>query len=218
MSHESPVLIVDDEPQVSAVIARHLKLAGLTSEPASCSEEALERISRADIALVIIDLNLGPHSEDSGTELLAKIRGLDPDLPLVICSGFPHMADDYPDVVLLPKPTTRDEFRNLVIVVKDKIRHRCRDVQLLETRQLGGETHTMMSEVHKLVTHPDRGLAATWKIAEEARKRGFREILDDLKKDPIMRALILLIGGCLAICANEFYAMRKVVTVLERKL
>lgn len=186
--HDNPVLIVDDEQQVRDIIARYLHTAGVRTEPASNSQEALDRIERGGVALMIIDLRLG---NERGTDLLDKIRGLDPAMPVVFCSGYPSMADYYHDVELLPKPQNAADWRKLILVVKTMIRHRCRDVQ-------SAETHTMMKDVHTLVMHPDKGLEATRKMAERAEKRTLGEMLLYYKTDPIFWLLILAVGGMFA--------------------
>ena len=56
------VLIVDDEPNVRLVFRTTLEPAGYAVTEAADGEEALERLSEAPTALVILDLNLGERA------------------------------------------------------------------------------------------------------------------------------------------------------------
>jgi PAS domain S-box-containing protein len=111
------VLVVDDEPQVLAVIARVLDEAGFTVTATTSSVEALDRI-RADPAsaeLLVTDLRM---PDLGGAELAREARRVDPELAVLFLSGFPEdLAADEP-VSLLPKPFSPEE---LVAAVEQRL-------------------------------------------------------------------------------------------------
>lgn len=195
MHSDGSVLIVDDEPAVRSLIARQLLLAGVKSESLACPEEAMERIGRSGVSLVVIDISLG-DADATGVDLLQRIRGAWPEMPVVFVTGYAEMAVDHPDVPLLVKPF---DMRELVLLVKREIRNRCRDVQLEQTHILAHESHAVICEVRDALMHPETGLKATHDIAKVARDRDAGEILGESFKGPLQKMLggliVLLLGA-----------------------
>jgi PAS domain S-box-containing protein len=81
------VLVVDDEDSVRMVAARMLERLGFAVLMAADGWAALEivRTSASAIRCVLLDLTM-PRM--SGAELLAAIRRIRPDLPIVLMSGY----------------------------------------------------------------------------------------------------------------------------------
>jgi DNA-binding NtrC family response regulator len=91
MTINEAILIVDDEPQIQAVLEQILKLRGLCSVAASTGKGALEALSARRFSLVLIDLNL---PDMSGVELAEKIGLLSQGkLPVIIISGDPDLEN-----------------------------------------------------------------------------------------------------------------------------
>jgi adenylate cyclase len=87
------VLVVDDHPQMRALLSRLLKRYGHEPELATCGAEALARLARGGIDLVLLDLFM---PDIDGREVLRLIKA-DPAIrqtPVVIVSG----VDDTPVV------------------------------------------------------------------------------------------------------------------------
>jgi two-component system NtrC family response regulator len=83
------VLIVDDDPSVTASLALLLKQAGYASHSASTPPEALEWLSGHACDLVIQDMNFSRRTTgEEGLELLARIRTLRPSLPVVLITAW----------------------------------------------------------------------------------------------------------------------------------
>jgi DNA-binding NtrC family response regulator len=83
------VLIVDDDPSVTASLALLLKQAGYASHAASTPSEALEWLSGHACDLVIQDMNFSRRTTgEEGLELLARIRVLRPSLPVVLITAW----------------------------------------------------------------------------------------------------------------------------------
>ncbi|MCP4688029.1 MAG: response regulator, partial [Desulfobacterales bacterium] len=81
------VLIVDDEPMLIEVLERMLHGLGYRTEAETGALSALERFRRTPDAfdVVITDLTM---PEMTGDELARNIRGIRPDLPIILCTGY----------------------------------------------------------------------------------------------------------------------------------
>jgi len=83
------ILIVDDDPSVTASLALALKQAGRPSHAVSSPSAALSWLEREPCALVLQDMNFSRRtSGEEGLELLARIRGLRPDLPVILITAW----------------------------------------------------------------------------------------------------------------------------------
>jgi len=81
------VLVIDDEEMVRRVTARLLERLGYRVLSASSGEQglALFEANRGEVELVMLDMIL--PGEDP-TEILAKLRGVDADARVLLCSGY----------------------------------------------------------------------------------------------------------------------------------
>jgi CheY-like chemotaxis protein len=86
------VLVVDDEPDVEALFRQHfrrdLRAGRFTMEFAQSGPAALERITDAEAAsliLILSDINMPGMS---GLELLPKARAARPDVPIVMITAY----------------------------------------------------------------------------------------------------------------------------------
>jgi CheY-like chemotaxis protein len=112
------VLIVEDEPQIAAVIAHKLGKAGLKAQSVFDAGQALRRLQAERFDLVLIDLHLPGMS---GGELV-KALALDPAtraLPILIITGTPFRPEpaDLGSAMVrgvLPKPFSPSELLTLV--------------------------------------------------------------------------------------------------------
>lgn len=110
------VLVVDDEGVVRDALRRILEGAGLCAESTASGHLALERMQTEDFSLVISDLKMPGMS---GMEVLKAIRILQPEVPVIIITGYStvdtaveamkHGAFDY-----LSKPFTPDQIMEKV--------------------------------------------------------------------------------------------------------
>jgi CheY-like chemotaxis protein len=104
------ILLVEDEAQVRAIVARMLAAQGYTVLQAAHGEAALELLeSAAPIDLLLTDLIM-PRM--GGRELAERVRELRPGLRVLFTSGYTEdvivqnrLLDH--DIMLLHKPFTR---------------------------------------------------------------------------------------------------------------
>jgi len=120
---EARILVVDDEPDITALVAYHLARAGYQVKTAGTGPEALAAIAAEPPDLVVLDLMLPGRS---GHEVLAELRRRDETRGVGVIlltarreevdriKGLSEGADDY-----LTKPFSPDE---LVLRVKAVLR------------------------------------------------------------------------------------------------
>jgi PAS domain S-box-containing protein len=107
------VLLVDDDEDVRILMTRMLTRAGVGQARAVAGgQEALDFLASGERPdLVILDQNM-PGLD--GVQTLELIRGLDPDLPVLISSGQPGIQEwpsfKQPKVAVISKPFTMEEI------------------------------------------------------------------------------------------------------------
>jgi CheY-like chemotaxis protein len=108
------ILLVDDDPQVRATIARGLVELGYRVEQAESGAEALAVIAGERPNLVILDYVM---PEMDGAETAREIAKVDPDLPIIFSTGHSALralrqaADGAP---VLEKPFSLFELDELI--------------------------------------------------------------------------------------------------------
>jgi len=92
---KNKVLIVDDNPNMSALLSDMLDVFEYSSEQATGGAQALDMLKDEEFGMVITDLRM---PEMSGSQLLKSIKEKFPKLPVVVISGY-SMADEDDDIV-----------------------------------------------------------------------------------------------------------------------
>jgi DNA-binding NtrC family response regulator len=131
------ILIVDDEMVVRDSLAKWFTSEGYTSRPAPGAREALDLIQSNEFDLALIDIKM-PHMD--GMELQSRLRDADPDLTVVIMTGYASVdtavqalkqgAYDY-----ITKPVDPDELSHLVANALEHKRARREVARLREDLQ-----------------------------------------------------------------------------------
>ena len=89
LKHAQTILIVDDDPSVTASLALLLKQSGYRSHSAASPAEALKNIEKGNYDLVLQDMNFSRQTTgEEGLELLEKIKTLRPDLPVILITAW----------------------------------------------------------------------------------------------------------------------------------
>jgi len=79
------ILIVDDEQFVRELLAKILRKKGHDARPVADAEEALRQLAAERFDLVLTDVVM-PGMD--GFDLLRKIKGLHPDVKVVVLTGY----------------------------------------------------------------------------------------------------------------------------------
>jgi two-component system nitrogen regulation response regulator NtrX len=82
----SDILVIDDEADIRDLVGGILEDAGHQSRGARDADEALEAVRRRRPGLVVLDIWLQGSRVD-GLDLLALIKEIDPDIPIIVISG-----------------------------------------------------------------------------------------------------------------------------------
>jgi DNA-binding NtrC family response regulator len=83
------ILIVDDDPSVTASLSLLLKQAGLVSVTASSPDEAMTLLRTHEVRLVLQDMNFSRQTTGAeGLALLARLRAERPSVPVVLMTAW----------------------------------------------------------------------------------------------------------------------------------
>jgi len=130
------VLVADDEKNIREGLAEALESDGYAALMAADGEEAMRLVDSGDVDLVITDLKM---PKISGTELLGKVAGRYPGLPVIVLTGHGTIEDAVAAMRagafdFLTKPVNLD---HLAILVK----------RALETREIARKARELEAEV-----------------------------------------------------------------------
>ena len=117
--HEPPsppntILVVDDEPFVRAVVARQLTAAGFDVIEAGNGADAVTQFFRNQTAIVgmVLDIMM---PESRGEVALSIIRGVAPNLPVIVATGT------VPDVDVRFRPVGEPEVKVLIKPIEGSV-------------------------------------------------------------------------------------------------
>lgn len=86
------ILVVDDEEAIRLLYKEELSEAGYAVELAADGAEALRLIQQSRPDLMTIDIRM-PGMD--GIELLARVREIYRDLPIIICTAYGDFRNDF---------------------------------------------------------------------------------------------------------------------------
>ncbi|NJD61266.1 MAG: PAS domain S-box protein [Deltaproteobacteria bacterium] len=114
------ILLVDDEEMIRNFAQQILEIHGYSVVTAADGQEAVDIYTRQRnrLDLVILDLTM-PHL--SGSEVLTRIRNLNPQVKVILSSGYPS-GDTYRASAFLPKPYRATTLMRVVREVLDLYR------------------------------------------------------------------------------------------------
>jgi two-component system response regulator PilR (NtrC family) len=79
------ILVIDDEADIRDTLGALLSSIGYEVSAADSGAAAIERAERESFDLAITDLRM---PDMSGEETIAALRRIDPDLPMIVVSGY----------------------------------------------------------------------------------------------------------------------------------
>ena len=88
------VLVVDDEDDMCWTLRLIIEGQGHRCVVARTAREALQVVGRESLHLAFVDVKLPDMLDKDGFDLVREIRGLVPELPCVLVSGFLYSDDD----------------------------------------------------------------------------------------------------------------------------
>jgi DNA-binding NtrC family response regulator len=134
MSSKASILIVDDESVVRDSLGKWLEEEGYSVETAASAQEALLKLPRQRWDLALLDIKM-PGMD--GLELHRKLREVDPNLIVVIMTGYAAvdtavraLKDGAYDYVM--KPFDPDDLAHLIAKALDHHRARAENLRLRE--------------------------------------------------------------------------------------
>ncbi|OGQ51590.1 MAG: two-component system response regulator [Deltaproteobacteria bacterium RIFCSPLOWO2_02_FULL_53_8] len=86
------ILVVDDEEGLRLLYKEELEEAGWSVTLASSGEESLKKIEEGEVDLVLLDIKM-PGMD--GVEVLRRVKERWKDLPVILCSAYPHYKHDF---------------------------------------------------------------------------------------------------------------------------
>lgn len=113
---QTKAMIVDDNIRMAEVLAEMLEVFQLETITVQDGETALRSLSEEPVSLVITDLRM---PKMSGVELLRSIKAQNPDVSVVVISGYDLSAEDDQYVRriaqgFLKKPFKMEQIRDLL--------------------------------------------------------------------------------------------------------
>ncbi len=126
---ESPILVVDDEPDMRIALTHVLNRSGYLVDTASNGTEALLKFKKYKYCVVITDVKMPGMS---GTDLLAALKKISSEVPVIIMSAYGTIgkaveamkmgASDY-----LLKPFSYEKMENLINKLISSNENKARD-------------------------------------------------------------------------------------------
>lgn len=110
------VLIIDDDAKVCRAMCRLVKRIGCRARYVLDGAEGLEQVFREAPDLIMLDLKMPGMN---GPEFLKELRKTQPDLPVVIVTGYPdsdlmEQATQYAPIMLLSKTAETSQIESTV--------------------------------------------------------------------------------------------------------
>ena len=87
--NDTNFLVIDDDEVFSGILARGLTRRGYITHQAHNAEEAIALANQHKFDFVTVDLHLG---SDSGLNLVAPLRELQPDARMLVLTGYASIA------------------------------------------------------------------------------------------------------------------------------
>jgi CheY-like chemotaxis protein len=111
------ILVADDDKRIRMVFRLKLEEKGFNVQEAADGQEAWKRLEMGGISAAVLDMKMpGLH----GLEILSRLADSDKNLPVVICTAYDRMDDEfvvatYPKLRYLTKPVDGEQLAEALI-------------------------------------------------------------------------------------------------------
>src|SRR5437762_1605162 len=149
VSMNPTILIVDDEPGVRSALSGVLRDEGYTVDAVSSGEECLERLTRAPVDLIVLDVWL-PGMD--GLATLARLRERQADAQVVLISGHGNIESAVRAIKMgafdfVEKPLSLEKT---VLVIRNALHQRRLEAENRALRARVDRTQTMVGESYAM--------------------------------------------------------------------
>lgn len=117
---EYTIMVVDDEENIRLLYKEELEDEGYKIAAAASGEEALEVLPEVKPDLVVMDIKMPGIS---GVETLIKIKEIDKNIPVILCSAYGDYKQDFTtwaSDAYVVKSTSLDELKKAILEVLGK--------------------------------------------------------------------------------------------------
>lgn len=114
MTTKPRILVVDDEENIRYALDRWFQMSGFDVDTAEDGAVAVEKCRQSRYDVITMDLVM-PKMD--GATAIGAIRSLNPDVPILVLSGFPDRTADAPALgatKVLAKPVLLSELEQEV--------------------------------------------------------------------------------------------------------
>ena len=114
------IMVVDDEENIRWLYKEELEEEGYKIEAAASGEEALEILPQINPDLIVMDIKMPGIS---GVETLVKIKEIDKNIPVILCSAYGDYKQDFTtwaSDAYVVKAASLDELKKAIIEVLEK--------------------------------------------------------------------------------------------------
>ena len=108
------ILLVDDEDSIHLLYREELEEEGYKVHSAFTGEEALEKLDKLAVDLIILDINMPGMN---GIEVLRRMKEINPNLPVILSSAYQEYKQDFgtwASEEYIVKSANMDELKNAV--------------------------------------------------------------------------------------------------------
>lgn len=112
--NERPILVVDDDPTITATMVAILRIYGLNPVSADSGELAIRKAQEMKPALILMDVNMPGMN---GVDAAVKIKEMLPETDILIWTGMPEWgtyAEEKGFSTFLTKPAHPDQLRDVL--------------------------------------------------------------------------------------------------------
>lgn len=133
MKEETIVLIVEDEKELSDRIKLILEMEGYRAEEAFSGKEAREMGMRYPYDIALLDINL---PDMQGTKLIPDLLKSNPDMAIIIVTGFPDQENTMVALNLGAKGYLTKPFEpeKLIEMLDDRVRKQSEAIDMTQEK------------------------------------------------------------------------------------